>query len=118
MRWQKVESSLATLISDHGLPDQFQLLAKRWYWPLARHLVDNQSSIHLLGINGAQGYKGLTGDPGPKGSRGPQGYQGLQGKNGTTSFISETVFFNTGHFVTFQNGLVTNTGGSGLKPRM
>jgi D-glycerate 3-kinase len=55
MRWQKVESSLETFISDHGLPDQFQLLAKRWYWPLARHLVDNQSSIHLLGINGAQG---------------------------------------------------------------
>ncbi len=55
MHWQKVESSLNAFIRDHCLPDNFYWLAKQWYWPLAKHLLDRQASIDLLGINGAQG---------------------------------------------------------------
>jgi D-glycerate 3-kinase len=55
MRWQVVESSLNKYINDHQLPNNFHALAKQWYWPLARHLFNHQSSIRLLGINGAQG---------------------------------------------------------------
>lgn len=55
MHWQSVETSLKSFIGDHRLPDNFHMLAKRWYWPLAQHLLDHQSSISVLGINGAQG---------------------------------------------------------------
>ncbi|MEH6559152.1 MAG: phosphoribulokinase [Oceanicoccus sp.] len=55
MHWQEVETSLNTFINDHQLPNNFYGLAKQWYWPLARRLLDHQSSIRLLGINGAQG---------------------------------------------------------------
>jgi D-glycerate 3-kinase len=55
MQWQAVEPQLEAFISEQQLPDDFSVLVKQWYWPLAQQLHEQQQSIRVLGINGAQG---------------------------------------------------------------
>lgn len=55
MYWQAVEPQLEAFISEQQLPDDFSVLVKQWYWPLAQQLHAHSQSIRVLGINGAQG---------------------------------------------------------------
>ena len=55
MQWQAVEPQLEAFIAEQQLPDDFSVLVKQWYWPLAQQLQAQRSSIRVLGINGAQG---------------------------------------------------------------
>lgn len=55
MHWQAVESQVEAFIAQQQLPDDFAVLVKQWYWPLAQQLHAQSRSIRVLGINGAQG---------------------------------------------------------------
>jgi D-glycerate 3-kinase len=55
MQWQAVEPQLEAFIAEQQLPADFSVLVKQWYWPLAQQLQEQQQSIRVLGINGAQG---------------------------------------------------------------
>lgn len=51
------QSAIDTLIQQHQLPQSFLLTVKRWYQPLARHIMERhkQGQCLVVGVQGSQG---------------------------------------------------------------